>query len=57
MRTVIKGENYTEICYQKGGFESVQYWHLKKNRKREDCGVWEDGEKVCDWNDMLDVRA
>ena len=57
MKIVVKGENYTEVIHQKGEFESVQYWRLKKPRKQKDCGVWEDGVQICTWKDMMEEEA
>jgi len=47
VRTVIKGERFTDvITHKKGEFlETVQHWRLEKPRKKEDCGVWINGKK------------
>jgi len=54
MRITIKGLNYTRvITHAKGAFlETIQFWRLKKNRKRSECGVWIDGEKVKSYEEM-----
>ena len=56
MKVVVKGENYTEIRWIKGNRETIQHHHLAKDRKKEDCGVWQDGVKVCTWEKMLEVK-
>jgi len=56
MRVVIKGLNYTEMRYysKETWFETVMFWALRKPRKPKDCGVWQDGEKIMEYEDMED---
>lgn len=54
MRLVFKGLNYTEVhTHRKGEYlETIQFWKLQRNRKPSECGVWQDGEKIHDFEDM-----
>jgi len=53
-RIVTKGLNFTEMrIHGKDAFqETVMVWILPRNRKPEDCGVWQDGEKVKGFEEM-----
>jgi len=35
-------------------FETVQFWVLPKLRKPKDCGVWQDGKQIMEYEDMED---
>lgn len=42
MRIITKGLDYTRVETDR----TVQFWALKKERKRDKCGVWIDGIKT-----------
>jgi len=52
-RKVTKGINFTEVETP----NSVQFWQLKKNRNPEDCGVWVNGLKIKEYNEMFKVKV
>ena len=56
MRVVIKGLNYTEMrLYNKETWgETVMFWKLSRLRKPRDCGVWQDGKRIMEYEDMVD---
>jgi len=53
-RITIKGLNYTEVRFLKANteWETVMFWKLAKERKSKECGVWQDGKKLMDFQDM-----
>jgi len=55
MRLVIKGLNYTEVhTHRKGAYlETIQFWKLQRKRKPSECGVWQDGEKIKSYEEMV----
>jgi len=57
MRAVIKGLNYTEVITWKkddpSGVQTIQFWKLKKQRKRKDVGIWKNGKLISATPDLL----